>query len=861
MEKCNLVDVPVFHPTEQEFMDPIRYIQNIRPIAAKYGICKIIPPRPPERLQGPSGKRRGFRTMSENQVASIDPTAFKFHTKLQKVHQLQKREGPNETFINDLQRFLSKTGNALKMIPRIDGKELDFYKLFRAVAAQGGSKAVTQHKMWPEIAAALKLSKDPSTANTLSTYYSQYLYTYERSFKRRKALWDEGVTPGCSEDTVEMLTGKKMEESTSNNNNNNNIVKDQSSSSITTSTTANGKVTYSSFHCRRCTREVPNTDSGIRTHLDLHFARDLESGATNVPEPKPETIVPMYVLRGETKGGASAAIVQNSASNRKRKMMDEKQSQNQEARKKRRIEMIKSIKFDCRKAPTKAANAKGRGKNGSAMDVDAKPKSKSDSKSKSGKNEASSNIDVENIMCSICEGGEDEDQMLLCDTEGCGNAHHMYCLKKPLNSVPQGDWYCDECVEDLYTRHEPGDGGNADFGFGEGREFSLESYKKMANTFKKKWFELKDSSSENVPQVENEFWRIVETSEDFVKVHYGSDICTATNNISGFPKPLGIPEMDYSFNLHLLATSKGSPLRFLQEEISGVTIPMLYVGMLFSCFCWHTEDNYLYSINYLHFGSPKSWYGVPGFAAEKFESVMNELFPELFKESPDLLHHLTTMVSPCDLVSKGVPVYHQVQYPGEFIITFPQAYHAGFNHGFNCAESVNFATPDWLPYGRKAGCRYRKTKRSAVFSHQELICKAIAPGAVDPDCKELADRTIVEVTKLCENEARLREKITNEGITRLARMTKGEDENRQCAQCNFDCYLSAVCCSACGGEGVVEKGKTVPIGSGKVVCLRHSKNLCKCKPDKKVLLVLKTLNELEQLKNSFIEKCGKLFAA
>ena len=43
-----------------------------------------------------------------------------------------------------------------------------------------------------------------------------------------------------------------------------------------------------------------------------------------------------------------------------------------------------------------------------------------------------------------------------------------------------------------------------------------------------------------------------------------------------------------------------------------------------------------------------------------------------------------------------------VQRPGDFILTFPGAYHAGFNHGFNIAESTNFATRRWLPIGRRA---------------------------------------------------------------------------------------------------------------------------------------------------------------
>jgi histone demethylase JARID1 len=33
---------------------------------------------------------------------------------------------------------------------------------------------------------------------------------------------------------------------------------------------------------------------------------------------------------------------------------------------------------------------------------------------------------------------------------------------------------------------------------------------------------------------------------------------------------------------------------------------------------------------------------------------------------------------------------------GEFIFTFPKAYHAGFSHGFNCGEAVNLVTFEWI---------------------------------------------------------------------------------------------------------------------------------------------------------------------
>ncbi|POI24915.1 hypothetical protein CIB84_011335, partial [Bambusicola thoracicus] len=49
------------------------------------------------------------------------------------------------------------------------------------------------------------------------------------------------------------------------------------------------------------------------------------------------------------------------------------------------------------------------------------------------------------------------------------------------------------------------------------------------------------------------------------------------------------------------------------------------------------------------------------------------------------------------------------QEAGEFMITFPYSYHAGFNHGFNCAESTNFATLRWIEYGKQSVlCSCRK---------------------------------------------------------------------------------------------------------------------------------------------------------
>lgn len=75
---------------------------------------------------------------------------------------------------------------------------------------------------------------------------------------------------------------------------------------------------------------------------------------------------------------------------------------------------------------------------------------------------------------------------------------------------------------------------------------------------------------------------------------------------------------------------------------------------------------------------------------------MKSYAPDLFSKTPDLLHHLVTIMNPSILVRDGVPVVKTNQQAGEFVITFPRAYHAGFNHGFNFAEANNFCPADWV---------------------------------------------------------------------------------------------------------------------------------------------------------------------
>lgn len=67
------------------------------------------------------------------------------------------------------------------------------------------------------------------------------------------------------------------------------------------------------------------------------------------------------------------------------------------------------------------------------------------------------------------------------------------------------------------------------------------------------------------------------------------------------------------------------------------------------------------------------------------------------------------------------------------MITFPYGYHAGFNHGLNCAESTNFASLRWIDFGRKATqclCRADNVKIDMEIFAEKYLVSWSCPVAV-----------------------------------------------------------------------------------------------------------------------------------
>jgi jumonji domain-containing protein 2 len=108
-----------------------------------------------------------------------------------------------------------------------------------------------------------------------------------------------------------------------------------------------------------------------------------------------------------------------------------------------------------------------------------------------------------------------------------------------------------------------------------------------------------------------------------------------------------------------------------------------------------------------------SRYVIPPSASKRFEKFAASRLPSLARRCPAFLRHKMTIIAPSILGKQSIPFGKMTQYENEFIITFPYAYHSGFNYGFNCAESTNFALERWIEYGKhsvQCACRHDMVK-------------------------------------------------------------------------------------------------------------------------------------------------------
>lgn len=161
-----------------------------------------------------------------------------------------------------------------------------------------------------------------------------------------------------------------------------------------------------------------------------------------------------------------------------------------------------------------------------------------------------------------------------------------------------------------------------------GEYYTFQQFEAKAKSFEKTYLRKCNKKGGLSPlDIETLYWKA--TVDKPFSVEYANDMPgsafvplsarkSSTSRDAGDNVTLG----ETAWNMRGVSRSKGSLLRFMKEEIPGVTSPMVYIAMLFSWFAWHVEDHDLHSLNYLHMGAGKTWYGVPREAAVAFEEVV-----------------------------------------------------------------------------------------------------------------------------------------------------------------------------------------------------------------------------------------------
>ncbi|KAF1812331.1 PLU-1-domain-containing protein [Eremomyces bilateralis CBS 781.70] len=706
-----LDEAPTYRPTEEEFAKPFDFIRSIAEEGRRYGIVKIIPPD------------------TWNPPFTIDTEKFHFRTRRQELNEVEGSNRENVTYLEALAKFHKQNSNTnLNRFPSVDKRPLDLYRLKRLVEEKGGFDTVCKGKRWAEIGRDLGYSGKimSSLSTSLKNSYQKWLQPFEEYIRLNKHTvryqqeLDNGgpYTPSPGPSPVKQspptaITGMSPA---------------ARASQALHATLQNGappafepqpqEVSHetpprpfpssgftavnSGFTAVNAPQHSPPAPAPTQQSLTGSFpAINFPNGITNGGDTGRSTPMTTGSPMGSAKGtpdlrdAYGVGHIPNGHLNPLKRTDSELSNEDPSGRRSKRVKR--------ENAPTVV---------GSFMSQPKQPIKTPGLRDR---------VITPGEACEIC--GKMDTPLHGCD--GCDSVYHEGCLDEKNRPASDGEWHCPKCLV-----------GTGEYGFQDGYIYSLKQFQEKARLFKENHFASKmvfdpiANKKRDVPEdeVEREFWRLAESLTESVEVEYGADIHSGIHG-SGFPTIEKFPDERYSrdpWNLNNMPLDKESLFRHIKSDISGMTVPWVYVGMCFSCFCWHAEDHNSYSINYQHFGDTKTWYGIPADSFEAFERATKELAPDLTEKQPDLLYQLVTLFTPDKLRKYGVNVYAADQRAGQFIVTFPQAYHAGFNHGFNLNEAVNFAPSDWEPYGETGVLRLRDFRRPPCFSHDELLVTAAA---------------------------------------------------------------------------------------------------------------------------------------
>ncbi|GIY26508.1 hypothetical protein CDAR_229111 [Caerostris darwini] len=277
-----------------------------------------------------------------------------------------------------------------------------------------------------------------------------------------------------------------------------------------------------------------------------------------------------------------------------------------------------------------------------------------------------------------------------------------------------------------------------------GRSMSLSNFFRIARNTMNMWFK----NEPHQKRVEHEFWKIVTERQHHVVVHAGNIDSSVTQ--SGFPTNRKTSFAKHPWNLKVLTNNGRSVLKCM-GPLSGITIPTLHVGMLYTTGCWYRDPHSFPWIEYLHTGASKI----------------------------------------CS---------------GQFVVIFPESFTSTICCGYCVSESVYFAPTTWLDLAVKAFQDIKNSCESPAFSLERLLF------SIGNDLKhslkthmKVLEKILPLIESIRQQELQLRAQLNELGLKQFERNSlieardkkkklKGvkEETEQECDICHMLCYVSMV---------------------------------------------------------------------
>ncbi|XP_060569811.1 protein Jumonji-like isoform X6 [Ruditapes philippinarum] len=337
--------------------------------------------------------------------------------------------------------------------------------------------------------------------------------------------------------------------------------------------------------------------------------------------------------------------------------------------------------------------------------------------------------------------------------------------------------------------------------------------------------QLYDPESCNDPEtIENDYWDIVEKSDDHVAVQ-GASLDTSIHG-SMFPVRRDNMYARHGWNLHNFVESKGSILHHL-GLIAGVTVPTLHIGMLYTTKCLSCNGHNLPTVQYLHQGPGLVWYAVPSQETDNLKEALKTVAPKLYRKEGFCLQKNSAMIPQSKLVENGVSLSRCVQTEREFVVVFPSVNYSNISLGYNMSESVHYGTQDWIPEGYQASKNLGMNHDIELFSMDAMLVFLARDSTTQdttlalllPYLEKVVEREITERKKLFEAGLKETEQL-HDKLEKQAQKTDVLEEIIICDVSNKICYLSMVLNSHENSAFSLEQG---------LLHIQKRKNLKYCK--------------------------------